>query len=203
MGMGGDRVLNQGININFRDRGLRFIKNMRKLSKLLSGRVAIEFQTEQKFQLQRIHLRARNASHTSVILVVEVHIIGIFGSHQHRGNEQTVDGSGVDKHRPLVFGDTVQVYESNNKGLDGAGGVGDYSFNILTNRDGGDARGMEPGERRVGIGSVFGHDGLEGIRKGGDENINSRVGEGLHLHDGQSGGVFEDEQRRRKREKGI
>jgi len=182
VGVRRDRVRDQRVNINFGDKSLRFIKNMREFSKLFSGRVAVEFQTEKKFQLQSIHLRARDPSNTSVILVVEVDIVRILGSNQHRSDKQAVDGARVDKHRALVGGNAVQVNEGNDEGLDGARSVGNHSLNVLTNGDGGDTRGVEAGKRGIGVRGILGQQPLKSIGKGSDEGINGGVGESLHLH---------------------
>ena len=152
-----------------------------------------------------------------------------------------MNGSRVHKNGPLILGDSVEVYEGNDEGFDGAGGIGNNSkrgrgggqeerrlifvvgvvfflgggerdgggggggggggnrgrkkkkeererererekerkknkpFNILSNRDRRNTRGMETSKRGVGKRSILTHGVLEGLGEGVDEDIDGGV----------------------------
>jgi len=165
-----------------RDAGLRLVENVRKTVEFLGIDVAVEFASKEKLKLQSIHFAARNPSDTSIILIVKINIITIFGGKKNTGDKKAMDGSGINEHRTLIPNYAIKVNKSNDETLHSAWSIRNDPFDILTDRYAGGPRGMEtrPLGRRVP--TLMASEFLKSSGKGRNEHLDSGIGKSLHLH---------------------
>ena len=185
-----------------RNAGFRLIKDIRKSVEFLSVDVAIELTAEKKFKLQSIHFAARNSTNSSVILIVKINIVTIFGRKKNTGDKKTVNGSGIDEHGTLISDNSIKVNESNDEALHSAWSIRYNPFDILADGNTGCPWGMEPCALGRSISTLMTHEFLKSSGKGRNEHLDGGIRKSLHLHLwGRFWGVKKKKHERKKRRK--
>jgi hypothetical protein len=185
VGVRGDRVRLERVQFKMGYACFRLIEDVGKSVEFLGIDIAVEFASEKELELQSIHFAARNSSDTSVVLIVEVDIVAIFGSKENAGDKETMDGPGVDEHGTLVPDNAIKVDKGDDEALHSAWSICNDPFDILADRNAGGSGGMETSSLSRGISTLVTHEFLKGSGKGRNEHLDGGIRESLHLHLGR------------------